>query len=262
MGDTLQAVDGHALGAHDDLFALLENRIGKKTTLRIAGAGGARNVEIKPIDTHTLGVLAYDGWAARNRAYIAKVSGGRLGYVHPPDMSEASLHRLYRDLDAQNMTREGVVVDVRNNFGGFVNAYALDVLARKPYLNFPRLRPRATRAQHPGPARAGTADGAGHHRATLSDGEDFTEGNRELGLGKVVGEPTAGWIIHTTNQKLIDGATVRLPFITITTRDGQPIKLHPRPVDVAVSRPLGEAYQGRDSDLDAAVRTLPQQLGQ
>jgi len=27
-----------------------------------------------------------------------------------------------------------VVIDVRNNFGGFVNAYALDVLARKPYL--------------------------------------------------------------------------------------------------------------------------------
>lgn len=67
MGDTLQAVDGHALGAHDDLFALLENRIGKKTTLRIAGAGGARNVEIKPIDTHALGVLAYDGWATCTR---------------------------------------------------------------------------------------------------------------------------------------------------------------------------------------------------
>lgn len=78
----------------------------------------------------------------------------------------------------------------------------------------------------------------------------------------MVSEPTAGWIIYTTNQKMIDGATVRLPFITVTTQDVQPMEMHPRPVDVAVSRPLGDAYQGRDSDLDAAVRTLLQQLGQ
>jgi hypothetical protein len=54
---------------------------------------------------------------------------------------------------------------------------------------------------------------------------------------------------------------VRLPFITITTEDGRPMELHPRPVDVPVARPLGEAYQAKDSDLDAAARTLLQQLG-
>ena len=32
---------------------------------------------------------------------------------------------------------------------------------------------------------------------SLSDAEDFTEGYRTLKLGKVVGEPTAGWIIYT-----------------------------------------------------------------
>jgi tricorn protease len=53
---------------------------------------------------------------------------------------------------------------------------------------------------------------------------------------------------------------VRLPFITVTTEDGKPMEMHPRPVDVPVSRPLGEAYQGKDSDLDAAARTLQQQL--
>jgi C-terminal processing protease CtpA/Prc len=100
------------------------------------------------------------------------------------------------------------------------------------------------------------------NRVTLSDGEDFSEGYRELGLGKVVGEPTAGWIIYTSNEKLIDGSTVRLPFITVTTEDGQPMELHPRPVDVPVSRPLGEAYRDKDSDLDAAVLTLQQQLRQ
>jgi Tol biopolymer transport system component/C-terminal processing protease CtpA/Prc len=257
-GDTLQAVDGHAVGARDNLYALLENRIGKKTTLRVAGKSGTRNVEVKPIDTHTLGVLAYDGWVARNRAYVAKISGGRLGYVHLPDMSEETLYRFYRDLDAENMTREGVVIDVRNNFGGFVNAYALDVLSRRPYLNM-----TFRGFDDAQPARSILGQRALErptvlvtNRVTLSDGEDFTEGYRELGLGKVVGEPTAGWIIYTTNQRLIDGTTVRLPFITITTRDGQPMELHPRPVDVPVARPLGEEYQGKDSDLDAAVKTL------
>jgi Tol biopolymer transport system component/C-terminal processing protease CtpA/Prc len=263
-GDSLQAVDGHAVGANDDLYALLENRIGKKTTLRVAGKHGTRNVEVKPIDTHTLGALAYDAWVARNRAYVAKISGGQLGYVHLADMSEASLRRLYRDLDEQNMTREGVVIDVRNNFGGFVNAYALDVLARKPYLNM-----TFRGFEDAQPARSILGQRALErptvlvtNRVTLSDGEDFSEGYRELGLGKVVGEPTAGWIIYTSNEKLIDGSTVRLPFITVTTEDGQPMEMQPRPVDVPVARPLGEAYAGKDSDLDAAAGTLLRQLGQ
>jgi Tol biopolymer transport system component/C-terminal processing protease CtpA/Prc len=262
-GDVLQAVDGRVIRANDNLYALLENRIGKKTTLRLAGKSGTRHVEVKPIDSHTLGVLAYDAWVARNRAYVAKISGGRLGYVHLPDMSEASLHRLYRDLDAQNMTREGVVIDVRNNFGGFVNAYALDVLSRRPYLNmtfrgFDQAQPARSILGQRALERPTVLV---TNRVTLSDGEDFTEGYRELGLGKVVGEPTAGWIIYTSNEKLIDGATVRLPFITVTTEDGQPMEMHPRPVDVPISRPLGEAYHDKDSDLDAAAGTLLQQLG-
>lgn len=262
--DTLVAVDGHALAAGVDLYALLENRIGKKTTLGLAGKAGTRKAEVKPVDTHTLGVLVYEAWVARNREYVAKISGGRLGYVHLPDMSEATLHRFYRDLDAENMSREGVVIDVRNNFGGFVNAYALDVLTRKPYLNM-----TFRGFDHAQPARSILGQRALErptvlitNRVTLSDGEDFTEGYRELGLGKVVGEPTAGWIIYTSNEKLIDGATVRLPFITVTTEAGQPMEGHPRPVDVPVARPLGEAYAGKDSDLDAAVHTLLQQLGQ
>lgn len=262
-GDVLKAIDGHALGRSDDLYALLEGRIGKKTTLDIVSKGGDRSVEVKPVDSHTVSVLAYDGWVARNRAYVAKASGGRLGYVHLPDMSEATLHRFFRDLDANNMTREGVVIDVRNNFGGFVNAYALDVLSRRPYLDmtfrgFDRAQPARSILGQRALERPTVLI---TNRVTLSDGEDFTEGYRELGLGKVVGEPTAGWIIYTSNEKLIDGSTVRLPFITVTTREGQPMELHPRPVDVPVARPLGEAYRGADSDLDAAVRTLLGQLG-
>ncbi len=35
---------------------------------------------------------------------------------------------------------------------------------------------------------------------------------------------------------------------------------NPRPVDIAVSRPIGESYTGKDSQLDTAVRELTAQL--
>ncbi len=91
---------------------------------------------------------------------------------------------------------------------------------------------------------------------SLSDAEDFTEGYRALKLGKVVGEPTAGWIIYTWNIRLIDGSSFRLPRTRITTADGSPMEMHPRPVDVAVTRPIGEGLRGKDSQLDAAVSEL------
>jgi tricorn protease len=68
-------------------------------------------------------------------ALVERASGGRLGYVHMIDMGYESLLRLMTDPDAGNHSREGVVFDVGNNNGGFVSAYALNVLARRHYLN-------------------------------------------------------------------------------------------------------------------------------
>src|SRR5262249_52472950 len=95
---------------------------------------------------------------------------------------------------------------------------------------------------------------------SLSDAEDFTEGYRSLRLGKVVGEPTAGWIIYTSNVDLIDGSSIRLPFMKVTAADGSPMEMHPRPVDVPVTRPIGESMSGRDSQLEGAVKELIDEL--
>jgi hypothetical protein len=77
--------------------------------------------------------------------------------------------------------------------------------------------------------------------------------------GCAVGEPTAGWIIFTGGQPLIDGSSVRTPFIRIQTLSGEDMEGHPRPVDVEVARQLGESETGTDAQLAAAVQTL---LGQ
>jgi Tol biopolymer transport system component/C-terminal processing protease CtpA/Prc len=264
VGEYLLAVDGAAITAKTNLDELLEGKTNRRVELTIAAsADGAnkREVALRPVTTGAEKNLLYRQWVEEQRAYVAKVSNGRLGYVHMPDMSSNSLSQLHVDLDVENHAREGVVVDIRNNNGGFVNAYAIDVLARRGYLTM------TVRGMPPAPARSQLGQRALEaptilitNQHSLSDAEDFAEGYRTLKLGKVVGEPTAGWIIYTSGTTLIDGSNFRIPFIKITANDGQVMELNPRPVDIAVTRPIGESYTGRDSQLDAAVKELLKQV--
>jgi Tol biopolymer transport system component/C-terminal processing protease CtpA/Prc len=258
VGDAIVAIEGTPIARGASLDSLLQHTAGRRVTLTLAGANDARReVAVRPVTTAVEKGLLYRAWVESRRDYVARASGGKLGYVHMPDMSAGSLAQLYVDLDAENIGKEGVVVDLRNNNGGFVNAYALDVFARRPYLT---MRIRGDEAAS---ARAQLGQRALErptvlvvNQHSLSDAEDFTEGYRALGLGKIVGEPTAGWIIFTWNVPMLDGSVLRLPRSRITAADGTDMELKPRPVDVAVKRPLGEAYTGRDAQLDAAVRTL------
>ncbi|HWQ36738.1 MAG TPA: LpqB family beta-propeller domain-containing protein, partial [Blastocatellia bacterium] len=263
-GDYLVAVDGVKISQQTNLDELLSFKVNRRVALTVSSSGDGSNpreVAVRPVSTATEKGLLYRQWVNERREYVARISNGRLGYVHMPDMSAGSLAQLYTDLDADNHAREGVVVDVRNNNGGFVNVYAIDVLARRGYLTmttrgFPAAPGRSFLGQRA--LEAPTILVTNQH--SLSDAEDFTEGYRALKLGKVVGEPTAGWIIYTSNQQLIDGSSIRLPFIKVQASDGQVMELNPRPVDVPVTRPIGESFTGRDSQLDAAVRELLKQI--
>ncbi len=257
VGGTIEAVDGVRLDAHANLDELLNYKVGKRVRLTISG----KDVQVLPVNLGTEKALLYRQWVEENRAYVAKVSGGKLGYVHMQDMSEQSLDRLHLDLDAENQSRQGVVIDIRNNSGGFVNAYALDIFTRRPYLKM------TERGKPEAPARAVLGQRALEaptilltNQHSLSDAEDFAEGYRALKLGKVVGEPTAGWIIYTWGAGLMDGTSLRLPHSRIQGAAGEDMEMHPRPVDIPVSRPIGESYTGHDSQLDAAVKELLAEL--
>jgi len=259
-GDYLLAIDGVALGAGVNLDERLQHTINRRVMLRVSSsADGAspREVAVRPINQAGEKNLLYRAWVEANRAYVLKQSGGRLGYVHMFSMGGPQLEQLYMDLDAENHARDGVVIDIRNNNGGFVNVYAIDVIARQPYLRMtvrgmPEVPARTVLGQRA--LEAPTVLVTNQH--SLSDAEDFTEGYRTLKLGPVIGEPTSGWIIYTWNTQLIDGTGFRLPRMKVVGADGKNMELNPRPVDIPVTRPVGETKTGKDSQLDKAIEEL------
>lgn len=263
-GDYLLSIDKNKINASSNINQLLEDKVDKRVELEIASSANSsdkRTVVLKPISTRAEKQLLYRQWVEDNRKYVEHISDGQLGYIHLPDMSSNTLEQVYLDLDVENQKKRGVVVDIRNNNGGFVNPYVIDIFSRKGYLTM------EGRGLWETPARSALGQRALErptilvtNQHSLSDAEDLTEAYRELEVGKIVGEKTAGWIIFTWNTQLFDGTSLRLPRTKITDNAGQNMELYPRPVDVEVIRPIGETFSGKDSQLDVAVRELLNQL--
>ena len=266
VGDYLLSADKTKIGRNTNLNELLENKVGRRVELEIssnANGSNSRKVVLKPVQVWTEKQLLYRQWVEKNREYVNRISGGKLGYVHLPNMGSGTLAQLYIDLDVENQKKQGVVVDIRNNNGGFINPYVIDILSRRGYLT---MQERGL-WKYPGRSALGqrslerpTILVTNQH--SLSDAEDLTEGYRTLKLGKVVGEKTSGWIIFTWSPTLFEGTRFRLPRSKITDNRGQNMELNPRPVDVQITNPIGETFTGKDSQLDKAVQELLRQIGQ
>jgi tricorn protease len=264
VGEYLVAVDSVAVAPGFNLWERTRYRVGKRVMLSLnerPEREGAREVAVRPVDAGRYSRLVYRDWVRQNGAYVERVSGGRLGYVHIRAMNFESFSQLLIDLDSQTHGRDGVVVDVRFNGGGYVAPFILDVLQRRSY----------DRSVYRGGAMTSSVNLAGARildRPTIlvtnehsgSNTEMFSEGYRTLGLGKVVGRPTAGAVIWTSDWQLLDGSSFRLPRIQVATLQGENLEGAARPVDFDVEQPLGDRARGIDRQLDEAVKRLLDQI--
>ncbi|MEP7347919.1 MAG: DPP IV N-terminal domain-containing protein, partial [Gemmatimonadaceae bacterium] len=187
VGDVVLAIDGTPLAPNVSLDSLLGFKIGRKVAVTLAADAAGRDrrdIAMRALSSNAEKGLLYRAWVDERRAMVAKLSNGRLGYAHMLDMGGGAIAQLNLDLDAENHEKDAVVLDIRNNNGGFVNGYALDVLSRKPYVDMVR---RGVPSVPGRPVLGQRALEAPTiliiNQATLSDGENFTEGYRTMGLG-------------------------------------------------------------------------------
>jgi C-terminal processing protease CtpA/Prc len=264
VGEYLVAVDTEPVGRSFNLWQRLRHRGGKRVRLHLNDRPEmerAREVAVRPTDAGVHDRLSYRDWVRANAAYVERESGGRLGYVHIRAMAFEYYAQLLVDLDVQQHGKDGVLVDVRFNGGGYVAPFILDLLVRRSY-------DRSVFRGEVATSSVNLAGGRILDRPTIvltnehsgSNAEMFSEGYRALGLGKVVGKPSAGAVIWTWGWQLLDGSWFRLPRIAVHSLAGENLEGAARPVDFDVDRPLGEWERGRDRQLDEAIRHLLEQI--
>ena len=264
-GDVVVAIDRTELTPKVNVSQLLANKANEGVLLDVATDPAdkktRRRVEVFAVARDRATELMYDRWVDANAAAVAKASGGKIGYIHIPGMDEPGLEKFTRALYSDNFDKDGIVVDVRYNGGGFTHDQVLNYLSGKEHTFFRQrdggegLVLRNYDRKFTRPVAVMT------NNRSYSDAEIFPHAFRTLGLGKVVGQATGGFVIGTTSTRLIDGSTLRLPRTGVYTVQGVNMEKEGVRPDVAVETDPADYAKGFDTQLARAVSVLSDDVG-
>jgi tricorn protease len=248
-GDVIVEVGGQPVDPQLGPAPLLVGRAGELVELTVRSAEETRRVVVRPLRSEA--ALRYQDWVAGRRAAVVERSGGRLGYLHVPDMMPTGWAQLHRDLSRET-SREGLILDVRGNAGGHTSQLIVEKLARRVIgwdvvrhrqpMTYPEDAPR-------GPIVALADEFSG------SDGDIVTAAIKRLGLGPVVGTRTWGGVIGIDGRYgLVDGTHVTQPRYAFWFDDvAWGVENHGVDPDVEVVIGPQDWAAGRDPQLERAV---------
>ncbi len=259
-GEYILAIDGVDLKYPADPIALLENRAGKQTAIKVSTAPDgkdARDVTVEPVASDLN--IRYADWVESNRLKVLDASGGRVGYVHVPNTTVEGLMEFARLFYGQT-NLDGIVIDERWNSGGWMPTLFVDRLARRTTSywggrHFKKLAP------FPGSAPKG-------HLAMLinewsgSGGDAFPYFFRQAGLGPLIGKRTWGGLVGINrNIPLMDGGGVTMPAVGFTDLEGnyavENVGVSP---DIEVENAPDLLVKGRDPQLEKAIEVLLEKI--
>ncbi len=249
-GDVITAVDGQSTMQVPDIGMLLQGAAEKVVELSLVRGRMKRRVAVVPVASEA--GLRYHEWVARCAAYVEEASGGRVGYVHVPDMTATGWAEFHRLIGIATR-KEAVIADVRFNSGGHTSELIIERLARKVTgWSFGRHFRDALPYPHQGirgPLVFVTNPYAG------SDGDIVTAVAQNLDLGPVVGERSWGGTVGIDGRfQLVDGTDVTQPRYGSYFRD-QGFGLENRGTEPDIEVTMGPADWESDADvqLDRAI---------
>ena len=258
-GDYLIAVNGRALRTPQTPFELLTNTAGDTVTLTInskPSEEGAHTVQVKPIPDEFQ--LRERDWVESNRKKVEAATQGKVGYIYIPDMGGPGLNEFVKQWFPQ-IRKQGMIIDVRYNGGGFVDQLIFARL-RRILVGMGAARNFESTTVPPVVFHGYMACVTNQYAA--SDGDIFSQMFKVYKLGPLIGERTWGGVRGIRGQMpLLDGGYITRPeFSRYDLNSKWVIENRGVAPDIEVDNRPDLVVKGQDQQLDRAIQEVMKQI--
>jgi tricorn protease len=260
VNDYIIAVDGRPTDKMSSPYEGLVNKAGKQVTLTLNAepkAEGGRDVVVVPISNES--DLRYHDWVETNIEKVSKASGGKVGYLHVPDMQVIGLNEFVKHFYPQTR-KKALIIDVRGNAGGNVSAMLIERLRRD--ITMIAIARNSVPTQEPQALVNGPLVCL-INEFSASDGDIFPYRFRQNKLGKLIGKRTWGGVVGIRNAlPLLDGGSLNRPEFSRYDVEGKRWIMEGYGVDpdIVVDNDPAREFAGDDDQLDRAIAEILEEL--
>ena len=248
------SIDGQEVKGTDEPYRFLAGTAGRTVRLMVNSRPtleGAREVSVQTLPDER--ELRYYNWVESNRRAVDRASKGRVGYLHIPDMEAKGLAEFIRQYYPQ-VEKDGLVIDARNNGGGFVSPMVLERLRRR-VMGMENQRDEKP-STYPDAAVSGPM-ALLINQYSASDGDIFPAFFRAYGLGPIVGMRTWGGVVGIRGDPffgMVDGGyTYVSEFGVYNLKRRWIVENEGVSPDIEVDNLPVDLVAGRDPQLERAV---------
>ncbi|MGB0327484.1 MAG: S41 family peptidase [Akkermansiaceae bacterium] len=264
IGDLLLKVNGEKLTSGTSLTKLLTGQPGQDITLTVKGKDDKENREvvIRPISYAQARALASATHLDDRRKRVEDKTKDTLGYLHIARMMWDEFEKFEQHIYERGAGKDGLIIDVRDNGGGFTTDHLLTVLTQ-PVHAF-----TIGRNGKPGYPQDRLVYASWNkpivvlcNENSFSNAEIFSHAIKTLDRGRVVGIPTAGGVISTGSATILDIGRIRMPgrgwFLP---QNGEDMELFGAVPHVIIDVRPGDLQSGKDPQLDKAIEVLKKEV--
>ena len=257
-GMVIAAIDGETIAADKDLACYLNRKAGQNVLLAVSNEAVKRDIAVKPVSTREESALLYRRWVLRNQDEVDRLSGGRLGYIHVPGMSDSAYRSAYEEIMGKFAGKAGIVVDTRFNGGGDLVADLAMFLSGTKFFDY--TTDKRSNGYEPNfrwtkPSISIVGE------AQYSDGHCYAFAYQFLKLGKLVGMPVPGTCSFAGWEMLGDSG-IRWGVVPLGVKVAGVGYLdnHQTEPDIKVMNTYEAVVKGKDEQLEAAVAALLKEI--
>jgi tricorn protease len=260
-GDLIVGVNDQATRDMVNIYESLLNTAGKQVRLKVQSPGAAEPREVTVVPIGDEQPLYYHHWVEANIKKVSDATGGKVGYVHVPDMQAKGLNQFARYYYPQ-LRKQALIIDVRGNGGGNVSPMLIERLRREIAMV------DISRDTQPRPDPYEIMMGPKvclMNEYSASDGDLFPYRFRHYKLGKLIGKRSWGGVIGIRGSlPFVDGGSLNKPEFSRYDLAGKKwiIENHGVDPDIFVDNDPWTEYRGTDQQLDRAIAVILEELRQ